>query len=165
MLAMEMIRSWEIKALYGLATKAGLVDKSADEDHLHLIVNKITGKSSIKKLTRVEYFKVHHEVKKLVISETEDYTQPGVSPEQIKKAWALMYRLVDLDKNSKFVGATAGTRMQGAIKKVCKVDAPLKDPFRFVDDQKMYLLIEQLKRYVESAEGRVAKQVGDEKIY
>ena len=158
----EMIRSWEIKSLYGLATKAGLVDKSADEDHLHLIVNKITGKSSIKKLTRVEYFKVHHEVKKLVISETEDYTQPGVSTDQIKKAWALMYRLVELDKDRKFAGATAGTRMRGAIKKVCKVDAPLKDPFRFVDDQKMYLLIEQLKRYVESAESRAERQAVDE---
>ena len=161
----EMIRSWEIKSLYGLATKAGLVDKSQEEDALHLIVSKTTGKSSIKKLTRVEYFKVRHEVKKFFNNDEEDYTQPGVSTEQIKKAWALMYRLVELDKDRKFAGATAGTRMQGAIKKVCKVDAPLKDPFRFVDDQKMYLLIEQLKRYVESAEARVAKQVGDEKIY
>ena len=149
---MEMIRSWEIKSLYGLADKAGLLDRQADEDPLHILVRRLTGKDSIKKLTRTEYFKVRKEAQAFLDGEKTEHTQAGVSEEQAKKAWALMYRLVELDDTSAHRGASAGKRMQGAIKKVCKVDAPLEEPFRFVNEKQMYLLIEQLKRYVESRE-------------
>ena len=155
---MEMIRSWEIKSLYGLADKAGLLDRQADEDPLHVLVRRLTGKDSIKKLTRSEYFKVRAEVEAFVGGQKREHTQAGVSPEQVKKAWKLMYRLVELDEDSKFAGVSAGKRMQGAIKKVCKVDAPLEEPFRFVSAQQMHLLIEQLKRYVDSKRSKQANQ-------
>ena len=145
MAKVEMIRSWEIKSLYAMASVGGLVDKNSDEDELHLIVRRLTGKESLKKLTRSEYFKVHQEIDRIVNGSSDG---GRIDEEQIKKAWALMYRIVELSPSD----VSAGERMCGAIKKNCKVDAHPKDPFRFVGGKKLWFLIEQLKRYVRSLE-------------
>ncbi len=151
----EMIRSWEIKSLYAMAAVGGLVDKNSDEDELHLIVRRLTGKESIKKLTRSEYFRVHQEIDRIV----NDKSDGGrIDEEQIKKAWALMYRIAELSP----FDVSVGDRMCGAIKKICKVDAHPKDPFRFINSQNLWRLIEQLKRYVESLEKKSEKIGGEE---
>lgn len=106
----EMIRSWEIKSLYAMAAQLGLVNKTADPDDLHIIVEQITGKTSIKKLTRAEYFKVHHEIRNLFDPTGRDFR---ADTEAIDKAWALLYELIRLTGGSK---SDAGKRMCGAIK-------------------------------------------------
>lgn len=151
----EMIRSWEIKSLYAMAAQLGLVNKTADPDDLHIIVEQITGKTSIKKLTRAEYFKVHHEIRNLFDPTGRDFR---ADTEAIDKAWALLYELIRLTGGSK---SDAGKRMCGAIKKICKVDAHPHDPFRFVKERDVHKLIEQLKRYVESAGLAQEKKEGE----
>lgn len=152
----EMIRSWEIKSLYGIAAKGDLLDRHADEDDLHVIVRTLTGKESIKKLTRSEYLKVYHEIKRLVDGDRAN--QDRIDQLQIDKAWALMYEIIELSRESK---ASAGKRMCGAIKKICQKDAHPQDPFRFLSGRDLWRLIEQLKRYVVSLEKRQRTKGGD----
>ena len=151
----EMIRSWEIKSLYAFAAQVGLVDKASDQDDLHIIVERMTGKTSIKKLTRAEYFKVHNEIRNLFEKAGKDHR---ADTEIIDKAWALMYELIRLTGGSK---SDAGKRMCGAIKKICKVDAHPHNPFRFVKERDVHKLIEQLKRYVDSARQVASKKEGE----
>ena len=48
-----------------------------------------------------------------------------------------------------------------AIEKILGITASKSDPFRWISFEEGSRLIEQLKRFVRSAEGRVAKKVGD----
>ncbi len=151
----EMIRSWEIKSLYAFAAQVGLVDKNAAQDDLHIIVERMTGKTSLKKLTRVEYFKVHNEIRRMLDPTGKDFRPDA---DVIDKAWALMYELIRLTGGSK---SDAGKRMCGAIKKICKVDVHPSDPFCFVSESNVHKLVEQLKRYVESAKLAQEKKEGE----
>ena len=54
-----MLSKQEIKRLYGLASQAGIVDSQlGHDDDLHLIVYSVSGKESVKELTKKEYREV-----------------------------------------------------------------------------------------------------------
>ena len=76
---------------------------------------------------------------------------PGMmSAAQQKNAWKLVYRLRDLDADRS--AATVGERMVGAIRKVFNMDVQVGNPFQWLDAANGGMLIEELKRYVRSAE-------------
>lgn len=147
-----MITKEQISKLYGLAARAGLVESGNKEDNFHQIVAGLTGKDSVKKLTDTEYKKVRSRL----LQELENKNASGrISSGQIKKAWSLMYQIIEYSPNEE--GRTAGERMVGAIKKILGIDADVKNPFAWVSAEQGNKLIEMLKRYLRSAKNRQTK--------
>ncbi len=80
-----------------------------------------------------------------------------MTEKQIKLAWRYVYRLVELDQSEN--KAEAGERMFGAIKKVLGVEeANVRYPFKKITKEQGEKLIENLKRYVLSAERKESKK-------
>lgn len=75
---------------------------------------------------------------------------------QQKKAWSLVYRLNELEPKD----IPVVERLIGAIEKILGITASRSDPFRWINFDDGTRLIEQLKRYVRSAERRAEKGGG-----
>ncbi len=152
------------KKLYAMAANAGLVEHGNKEDPFHQIVYSVTGKTSVKELTKREA--------KLVEAEIIRHTGDNVSGDRIKNqeavpdmmspaqqslAWRLMYQIqrYDLKVSSKSVGA----RLAGVVRKTLKISASDTDPLRWVNAENGNKLIEALKRYVKSAEKKYRQQI------
>lgn len=164
---MEQITKAEIKRVHALASGAGLLQGGQRED-LHALVEDITGKTSVSALTSGEFKAVEKElmarmrfggrtapVKSRPKTQRADQPAPGMmNQSQQSLAWRLIYRLMELDPHS---SATAGERMLGAVKKILGIDARLEAPFKWVNEEQGGQLINQLKRYVRSAEAKAAK--------
>lgn len=144
------IRGSEIRLLYALADKLGILERGNKEDNFHLLIKRETGKDSVKKLTRAEFFKIYQIMNG---KNTEPTSKPSAS---IKKAWQLMYELSEISPK-KSHNASVGNRMCGIIKKVLKVDAHEQDPFRFVDEKGVRTVIEEIKRYIKTEEKKGEK--------
>lgn len=163
----------QIKRIYGLGAGLGIVGKDRD-DMLHEVIYSITGKESVKELTDSDFKAVQAELisrmkladpnhplykskpKKTKNKENEEIGCNGMAtPEQQRLCWRYCYRLKELDRNPK--SADVGDRLLGAIDKVLGVTAAKKEPFRWIDQEQCSKLIEQLKRYVNTAE-RKAKR-------
>lgn len=157
------------KTVFGLSRKLGM-----DNDELHCLVYGVTGCESLKELTDKQAGEVIRELdsrrknRNLPRSESDRKERkpavPGMmTAEQQDKAWALMYRLRDLDEkpmlheNGK--PYTVGERMAGAILKITgnNMAQPGEDIFVRVNFENGAKLIEGLKRYVRSAERKAAK--------
>lgn len=163
----------QIKRIYGLGTGLGIVGKDRD-DMLHELVYSITGKESVKDLDDNDFKTVQNELinrmkladpnhplykskpKKNSKSENEEIGCNGMATsEQQNLCWRYCYRLKELDPNPK--SADVGDRLIGAIDKILGVTASKKQPFRWIDQEQCSKLIEQLKRYVNTAERRAKR--------
>ena len=123
--------------LYALASSLGMVERNNREDAFHQLVFGITGKSHVSELTAVEANAV-----------------PGMmTVSQQKKAWSLVYRLDELEPKE----VPVIERLLGAIEKILGITASKSDPFRWINFDDGTRLIEQLKRYVRSAERKAFK--------
>lgn len=143
---MGAITKEQISKLYALAARAGLLESGNKEDNFHQIVSGLTRKDSVKKLTEDEYKKVRGRL----LQELENKNASGrMSSGQIKKAWSLMYQIMEHSPSKE--GKTAGERMCGAIKKILNMDADVKNPFSWVSAEQGNKLIEMLKRYLRTA--------------
>lgn len=166
---MAAITKEQIKRIYGLGAGLGIVGKDRD-DMLHEVIFSITGKESVKELTDGDFKAVQTELisrmkladpnhKPHKIRKKTDNTEIGnngmATPEQQKLCWRYCYRLKELDRNPK--SADVGDRLLGAIDKVLGVTASKKEPFRWIDQEQCSKLIEQLKRYVNTAERRAKR--------
>lgn len=162
----------QIKRIYGLGAGLGIVGKNRD-DMLHEVIYGITGKTSVKELTDSDFKAVQAELiermklanpnhKPHKIKKKADNSEIGcngmATPEQQNLCWRYCYRLKELDPNP--FSADVGDRLLGAIDKVLGVTASKKEPFRWIDQEQCSKLIEQLKRYVNTAE-RKAKRQGE----
>ena len=162
---MAAITKEQIKRVYALGAGAGLLERGSKEDNLHSLVYGQTGKASIRALTVAEFQTVERELLRLMQlgnrmvplkqegRRRQDAPEavPGMmTQEQQGRAWRLVYRLCELEPRQ----ATAGERMCGAIRKILEIQSGVEDPFRWVDFDAGSKLIEQLKRYVRSAERR-----------
>lgn len=165
---MGAITKEQVRRIYALGAAAGILESGNKNDTLHALVDAVTGKASIRSLTEREFEQVQQELLgKIRLGNRQEplkprkkgkETAPGMmNAEQQGKAWRLIYRLKELDADST---ATAGQRMVGAIKKVLGVDARVENPFGWLTQDQGASLIEQLKRYVRSAEAREKKGVG-----
>ena len=162
----------QIKRIYGLGAGLGIIGKGRD-DMLHEIVYGITGKESVKELNDKEFKAVQHElISRMQLSNPnhpEHKTKPKpkksdeeigcngmATKEQQALCWRYCYRLKELDPNPR--SADVGDRLVGAINKVLGVTASKKEPFKWVKQEQCSQLIEQLKRYVNTAERRHKRQ-------
>ncbi|MGN0601144.1 MAG: phage protein GemA/Gp16 family protein [Oscillospiraceae bacterium] len=158
----------QIKRIYGLGAGLGIVGKNRD-DMLHELVFACTGKDSIKDLddadfrrvegeliSRMRYSNSHHPNHKI---KSKEFGNNGMATkEQQALCWRFCYRLKELDTIPQ--SADVGDRLIGAIGKILGVTASKKEPFRWITQNQCAKLIENLKRYVNTAERR-AKRQGD----
>ena len=165
---MGAITKEQIRRIYALGAAAGSLEPGNKNDALHAMIAVITGKDAVSRLTDKEFEAVQKELlSKIKYSnreqplksrkkDTRRDTAPGMmNADQQGKAWRLIYRLRELDTGST---ATAGQRMVGAIRKALGVDARIENPFQWITQDQGAALIEQLKRYVRSAEARDKKR-------
>ena len=159
---MAKITKMEIKRIYALGAAIGAVERGNKDDNLHALVYTMTGKDSVSELTDSEFKRVerelmsrmqlqhHNEPLKSKKKEAPAATPGMITSRQQGLAWRYIYRLSELDKEES--AATVGERMAGAIRKILCIEARIADPFRWVTADQAEKLIEQLKRYVRSAE-------------
>lgn len=167
---MAAITKQQIRRVYALGAAAGILESGNQDDNLHVVVRRISGKDSVSSLTGEEFIDVERELLSLTklanrkplappppkTSFSAADAPPGMmNKKQQRKAWALIYDLIELDHTSK---ADAGKRMCGAIKKILGVDARLERPFEWITFAQGIDLIEKLKRYVSSATYRAKKR-------
>lgn len=164
---MAAITKEQIKRIYALGSGIGILERGSKDDNLHALVYSITGKSSISELTNTEFTEIEREMLKRMRYSNHPAplksSNQGKSPEvpgmmtasQQSLAWRLIYRLCELNNTS----AVPGERMRGAIKKILDIDASLEAPMKWINFDDGSKLIEQLKRYVRSAEAREKKKV------
>ena len=148
--------------LYALASGLGMVERNNKEDAFHQLVFGVTGKEHVSELTQAEANAVQRELQERMRMKNHDAplkkrtnkTVPGMMtvPQQ-NLAWRYIYRLAELEPTD----AAVSDRLIGAIRKILGITTSKRDPFRFDDGTR---LIEQLKRYVRSAERRAAAKGG-----
>lgn len=156
----------QIRRIYAIGSQLGIKGKGHD-DLLHELVYGVTGKSSIGELNDKEAKAVLSELYKRqppapkTKCKKNDDNEPGnngmATPDQQRLCWRYCYRLKELDPNPD--SAEVFDRLKGAIAKVCGTNIiPHDDPFRCVTQEQCSGLIEQLKRYVNTAERRAKRQ-------
>ncbi len=156
------------KRLYALASGLGLVERSNKDDPFHQLVYGLTGKEHVSELTAAEAKAVQNELQErmrlknrgepLKKKKVANEPVPGMmNAAQQRLARRLVYRLDELEPTA----ASVPERLIGAIEKILGITASKSDPFRWVNFEDGSRLIEQLKRYVRSAERRAAKKAGD----
>lgn len=152
------ISAGQIKSIYALAAKLGMLGHGSEEDALHILVASLTGKTSVKALTPAEALKVLQELRrrgapaKPVPKQPRKYTElpGGMTAAQQKKVWALMYQIQKFDLEPG--GADLRTRLCPIIEKQFHVTAFPAQPFRFLSADQGWRLIEGLKKMAEKAE-------------
>lgn len=153
------------KAIFAMCRQLNI-----DNDDRRALIYGVTGKESTKELNDAEAKAVIGELSERISRSLPlEKRKPKVyspsvagmmTPEQQSLAWRLIYRLIELDDNSK--ETTAAERMVGVIKKELGITAaPGKEIFKWVSFDDGSKLIEQLKRYVRSAERQSKKTGGD----
>lgn len=156
----------QIRKIYALGGELGIKGNGHD-DLLHELICGITGKDSVRELNDSEVRAVLSEMYKrkpaAANSRKKTEKEPGdngmATKEQQALCWRYCYRLKELDPDPE--SADVYDRLAGAIRKICDTNIiPKTDPFRCVDQKSCSMLIEQLKRYVNTAERR-AKRQGD----
>ena len=153
----------QIRKIYALGGELGIKGKGHD-DLLHELIYGITGKESVRELNDSEVRAVLSEMYKFkpaAAKRKKSDKEPGdngmATKEQQALCWRYCYRLKELDPNPE--SADVFERLAGAIRKVCGTNmVPKTDPFRWVDQDNCSKLIEQLKRYVNTAERRAKRQ-------
>lgn len=160
----------EIRKVYALGARLGLVESNNKNDALHALVEGVTGKSSVSKLNDDEYRDVMAELyTRLKLSHLEPpperrskkryESNPGKMTEgQQKKVWALMYQLAGCDTEPST--ASLGERLSGIIKRQFGVDAMEKQPMRWLSYKQGNQLIEVIKNYIKSAERKAMRRSG-----
>jgi len=148
------------KRLYALASDLGMVKSNNKDDPFHQLVYGLTGKEHVSELTPAEARAVQAELQERMKLKNHSKplkknkkTVPGMMTIPMQKlAWALAYKLEELDKKSPPV--PANIRLAGAVRKVLGITAAPEEPLKWVRFQQGMKLIEQLKRYVRNAERR-----------
>lgn len=81
----------------------------------------------------------------------------GITADQQRKVWALMYQLRDLDAEPN--GKPLGERLCSIIKKELGVEARPQNPFVWVDFKAGAKLLEVLKGYIGTAEKKTGERL------
>lgn len=152
------------KKIYGLGAACGIVDPGSKADGLHDVVYRISGKASVRELTEAEARKVIAELYSyLKLSKREPPPIPNrksppteksvMTSEQTKLAFRYIYRLEELDTTPS--KSTPRDRLCGVIRKVFGIEVdPGRDIFKGFSEEQGSAVIEELKRYVRTAERR-----------
>ena len=159
---MKNIHPWQIKKIYAIANAMGLVNPRDAPDELHLLVQAITGRESVKTLGYNEANKVIAELERLQGNPSKPKTHAeipgGPTVGQQRKVWALMYQLKQLDRE--LVDTPLGERLCGVIRKELRVDAAPEKPFVWLTQQSTNKLIEVLKAYIRNSQRKAGDADG-----
>lgn len=145
-----------------MAAALGLLERGSKEDAFHQLVYGLTGKEHVSELSAAEANVVQRELQSRLRSAAPNVTKkrsrkkdvPGMmTVAQQGKAWALIHCLDEIEPKE----VPEVERLLGAIEKVLGITASRVDPFRWINFDDGTKLIEQLKRYVRSAERKAAK--------
>jgi hypothetical protein len=162
MKAQEAITKQEISRIYALGAGVGLVERGNPDDLLHIALRNITGKDSVRELTHAEYLDMQHYLieqmqlknrkqplkqRKPSRSAKHEERPGGITADQQRMVWYLMYQLRDKDGNA-YASTSLGVRLCGIIRKQLRRDCTEKDPFRFITMADGWRLIEALKGMV-----------------
>lgn len=130
----------QTQTLYSLAAVLGLVESGNKEDPFHMIVYRISGKTSVRE----------QRPKK----KTASPEYPGkMTAGQKAYAWRLLYDLAKLSPSA----VPVGERMAGIVRKVLQEDPCPGHPLNWVKREDGAKLIEALKRYLRNAKRKAAK--------
>ena len=149
----------QVKSIYAIAAKLGMVDRSSHDDALHGLVLGLTGKASVKELTHAEALEVLTELRKRSApaaapkkkrARKYEETPGGVSAAQQKKVWYLMFQLEKRDPAPE--GVQLRDRLCGFINKQFGVTAFPSQPFRFLSAGQGSALIDALDRITQDKE-------------
>lgn len=164
----KTISKEDIRCLYGLGAALGMVVRGQEDDPFHILISGFTGKNSIKDLTGAEFATIKRElIKRGKLGNRQDPLKSresaparkrhaevpgGITADQQRKVWRLMYALKDCDVQPNDV--LLGERLCAIIRKELHRDCTAASPFRFIAIQDGHRLIEILKKYVANAERR-----------
>jgi len=158
---MSAITTQQVRKIYAIGNALGIVERDNDQDNLHILIDTLTGKESVKALGYCEAEDVIRELRRRQGDsprprprrpKQHPETSGGATEGQQRRIWQLMYSLERLDREPST--ATLGERLCGIIKRELKVDCTPKNPFLWLDSQVANKLIEIIKGYVKSAERR-----------
>lgn len=149
-----------VKSIYALGAKLGMVERGAGhEDALHMLVQGLTGKDSVKALTPAEAAAVLTELRRRSVPAGQrrnrrphkyEELPGGLSEGQQKKVWYLMYELEKYDPAP--AGVQLRDRLCGLIEHQFGVTSFPTQPFRFLTCDQGNALIEGLKKLTERKE-------------
>lgn len=156
------------KRVYAIAAGMDMVERNNKDDPFHQLIYGITEKISVSELTKSELFAVERELRERMklknhtkpLKKKSDKSKPApgmMTEAQQHLVWRLIYRLCELEPTD----ARPVDRLIGAINKNLRISASEKNPFYWIKFEDGKKLIEQLKRYVRSAERRATKKAGD----
>lgn len=148
------------KSIYALGAKLGMVERGAGhEDALHMLVQGLTGKDSVKALTPAEAAAVLAELRRRSVPTGQRRTRrprkyeevPGrMTAKQQRYVWFLMSELDRFDPAPE--GVQLRDRLCGLIEHQFKVTSFPAHPFRFLTFDQGSALIEGLKKLTERKE-------------
>ena len=108
-----------VKSIYALGAKLGMVESGGGhEDALHMLVQGLTGKESVKELTPAEAATVLAELRRRSVPTSQRRTRRprkyeelpgGLSAGQQKKVWFLMYELEKYDRHRRAYSCVTGS--------------------------------------------------------
>ena len=153
------------KRIYSIGAVCGIVDSGSHDDDLHVIVHRISGKSSVRELTEDEALSVINELQEyLKLMQLEKNAPPPssaalMSQQQKGLAFRLIYRLAALYEEPS--AASPRERLCGVISKVIGHPADIsQDIFQGLTQAQGTAVIEEIKRYIKTARNRKARRKG-----
>ncbi|MEG1925500.1 MAG: regulatory protein GemA [Ruthenibacterium sp.] len=158
---MAAINPYQIKSIYALGGSLGIKGGGHD-DELHVLIQGIAGKTSIKELSYGEAEAILKElrermklsnitIKRPPVKKKNSYnpTPAGPSAAQIKMIWALMGELERWDTQT--ANVSIFERLCGIIQKELGVTAFERQPFQFVKADDITRLKKAIEGYTMSA--------------
>ena len=143
----------QIRCIYVIAAKCGLVERGNKEDNLHTLVYRLTEKESISELTEEQAAAVIRRLKDEEANAAHAEAKAYISEAQIKKIFGLTYELAALSPSE----AKVKDRLCGIISKELGIKVnPRSDIFKGFSERQGAKLIDALKRYVGSAKRKGA---------
>lgn len=153
-----MIADIQRKTIFAICRNLAL-----DDDDRRAVIERVTGKDSLKLLTEKEAEQVLYELRSLQggsAPRQEPAQKKSRKPEktagatqgQVDKIFALMYDLIRFDTEPK--SAKFGERLCGVIERELKINAIAATPFAWMNAQAANKLIECLKGYISTEKRR-----------
>ena len=155
----------DIRQIYALGRQLGIHDRSlGHDDELHVLVEGVTGCSSIGDLSDAERWAVIQELTRgknaanipaMKSKRKKMSYRPGMAtPGQIDKLWWQIYELQKYDTGP---SAPVNLRLKGAINAFLKVDASASNPCAWLTGAQAHRLIEMLKNCIETEKNKYAR--------
>ena len=151
---MEPIDKRKIQTIYAKSRKLGICTANTEDDELHTLIYGLTGKEHIRDLTDRDF--------RLVMDELDKRSAPlsvNITESQERYIWRLMYTLIEFDGPHP-PAKEIRKRLIGALSKATGKTINERDIFAGFTKNDARKAIEQLKRYIATAQRKKAGDAG-----